>query len=248
MRREKERIYIVGSGRPRYIGTLAIFSSMHTSTGMSRMHSAVPRAAPQSAGRGERGGGGDARQWKMHAPRYTTCASKLQLQRAAGLGLSLSPFFFRLSLLVSLIRPPPRRSRVRLVGNGLLNNSLCGLAGRCVCACIDAGLFREIARALRCHPPRVTTAETLFRCIAATAAFFRFRLVETAPLSLFVSVPMTARGTPKKRFAATAYILNMLQCNMRKSNFFHFRRDVFAFGDDEKYWKLSIVWNNVQVI
>jgi len=63
--------------------------------------------------------------------------------------------------------------------SGLLNNSLCGLAERCVCTCIDAGLFREIASA-RYHPPRVTMVETLFRCTAAAVAVaFRFLLVES---------------------------------------------------------------------
>jgi len=181
MRRKREKECSRGSGRPRYIGTLAIFSSMHTSTGMSRMHSerCVPRAC--TAEREARGR--DARQWKMHAPRYTTCASKLQLQSADSvsfsLSLSLFLFFFRLSLLVSLMRPPPRPRLERgssETASGLLNNSLCGLAERCVCTCIDAGLFREIANA-RCHPPRVTTAETLFRCNIAAA--FRSRLVKS---------------------------------------------------------------------
>jgi len=80
----------------------------------------------------------------MHAPRYTTCASKLQLQRerererereqAQSLHSSLprrrpsrQP---RLSSpLVSLMRPPPARSGKQRA-SGLLNNSLCGLAER----------------------------------------------------------------------------------------------------------------------
>lgn len=46
-----------GRGRPRYTGTLAIFSSMHTSTGTSCMHSAYSASCTTAEGGAARRGG-----------------------------------------------------------------------------------------------------------------------------------------------------------------------------------------------
>lgn len=143
MWRKREKECSRGSGRPRYIGTLAIFSSMHTSTGMSRMHSerCVPRACTA-----ERGAGGETRDNEKCTRRDILLARPSYNCRVRTRSLSFS-FFFCLSLLVSLMHPPPRPRLERgssETASGLLNNSLCGLAERCVCTCIDAGYFAKL--------------------------------------------------------------------------------------------------------
>lgn len=111
-----------GGGRPRYTETLAIFSSMHTSTGTSRMHSArcIPRAAPQSAARN----GGHETMKNARATIYylrvqvTTAEQAQSLSLSLYLSFSLSSLFLFLPsppLGLSLMRSPP--ARARLVGN-----------------------------------------------------------------------------------------------------------------------------------
>lgn len=87
------------------------------------------------------------------------------------------PFLFFLPF--SLSRASHLRVLLRLarpVGNsGLLNNSLCGLA-EMRARVLTRGYFAKLPA--RCHPPRVTAAETsLFRCNAAASSTFRFLLV-----------------------------------------------------------------------
>lgn len=108
------------------------------------------RCIPHTGGcTAERGAGKRETMKNARATIYYLRVQVTTAEQAQSL-LSLSP---RLPLLVShlcvLLQLERRSSET---ASGLLNNSLCGLAGRCVCTCIDAGLFREIASALGAIP------------------------------------------------------------------------------------------------
>lgn len=156
----------------------------------------------------------------MHAPRYTTCASKLQLQQARCLSLppslpsrSLLASCFHSSLLslslsfvsffslthalsLSLFRGLTCTFLLRLaklVGNsGLLNNSLCGLA-EMRARVLTQGYFAKLPA--RCHTPRVTATETsLFR----RRRFHIHLLLSRGKKHLTHRVPMTAEEPRRK--------------------------------------------------
>lgn len=149
----------------------------HVAYALCRVYSAGCTAV---RGAGERETMKNARATIYYLRVQVTTAEQAQ---SLSLLLSLSLLVSHLCVLLQLER------RSSETASGLLNNSLCGLVERCVCTCIDAGLFREIASA-RCHPPRVTVVETLFRC---TVAVFRFLLAESPP-----SIHSDDREKPRK--------------------------------------------------
>lgn len=154
----------------------------------------------------------------MHAPRYTTCASKLQLQQARCLSLPPSLLARSLPLASTLycslfLYPSSLSSRsltlslfrgltctfllrlAKLVGNsGLLNNSLCGLA-EMRARVLTQGYFAKLPA--RCHTPRVTATETsLFR--RRRRRFHIHLLLSRGKKHLTHRVPMTAEEPRQK--------------------------------------------------